>query len=261
MAKRLLVVLIPGVVLSLGAAPASADPGAAAGTVVTRGTSLNVRSSPSTVGPRVGSLPSGTEIAIACRSAGQFVRGPVTNTGYWDRLPDDTYISDAYVSRDRSTDPPRCAAPATGDWMLPVTAGLISGFRTPQRPAHDGLDLDAERGTPIRAASAGVVVRVVCNVSRGTCDTDGSGALRGCGWYVEVRHEGDIVTRYCHMLRRPSVVRGERVARGAVLGVVGTSGSSSGPHLHFEVHTGFPARRENAVDPLPFLAERGLTVS
>ena len=116
----------------------------------------------------------------------------------------------------------------SGVWMLPVTAGLVSDFRTAQRPAHDGVDLGAARNTPIRSASAGTVIRVVCNVSRGSCDVDGNRTLTGCGWYVEVQHPGTVVTRYCHMVRRPSVVVGQQVARGTILGYVGTSGSSSG---------------------------------
>ncbi|WP_236718535.1 peptidoglycan DD-metalloendopeptidase family protein [Actinoplanes sp. TFC3] len=234
------------------------------GTVVTGGTALNTRSGPSASSGRTGSLANGSEVSIVCRIAGQFISGTVTNTGFWDRLTTSNYISDAYVRRSAAV--PKCtsaaAAPAvSGAWMLPVSAGLISGFRTAQRPAHDGVDLAASRFTAIRAASPGSVIRVVCNVSRGTCDVDGNSSLTGCGWYVEVLHAGDIVTRYCHMVRRPSVTVGQRVARGSILGYVGTSGSSSGPHLHLEVHTGVPATRDNAINPIAFFAARGLTIS
>jgi murein DD-endopeptidase MepM/ murein hydrolase activator NlpD len=235
--------------------------------VVTGGTPLNARSSPSATGPRTGTISNGATVSIVCRVAGQFISGTVTNTGYWDRLPDGSFIADAYVQR-RDFPIPKCApaapvAPAVpavaGAWMLPVAAGLISDFRTVTRPAHDGVDLAAARNTPIRATAAGTVIRVVCNVSRGSCDVDGSPALSGCGWYVEVRHEGDLVTRYCHLVRRPTVVVGQTVARGAILGHVGTSGSSSGPHLHFEVHAGAPATRQNAISPIAFFKARGLT--
>jgi murein DD-endopeptidase MepM/ murein hydrolase activator NlpD len=258
--------------LTLGSGTAAAAGGAriaGTGTVVTGGTPLNARSAPSAGSPRIGTISNGATVSIVCRIAGQFISGTVTNTGYWDRLADNSYISDAYVQR-RAFTIPKCAAaapvsaaplpPVSGTWMLPVAAGLISGFRTTVRPAHDGVDLAATRNTPIRAVTAGTVIRVVCNVSRGSCDVDGSPALKGCGWYVEVQHGGNLVTRYCHLVRRPSVTVGQRVPRGAILGYVGTSGSSSGPHLHFEVHAGVPATRENAVEPIAFFRARGLSI-
>jgi murein DD-endopeptidase MepM/ murein hydrolase activator NlpD len=150
--------------------------------------------------------------------------------------------------------------PASGSWQLPLAAGLVSDYRTPLRPTHDGVDLGAARFTPILSVSAGTVVRVVCNVSAGTCDVDGSPRLKGCGWYVEVQHAGQVVTRYCHLVRRPPVVVGQTVAKGQLLGHVGTSGSSSGPHLHFEVHVNAPpVTRDNAVSPVDFLRARGVT--
>jgi hypothetical protein len=255
-----------GGALTLGTTPAAAAGKAAGtGTVVTGGTPLNARSGPSATSTRTGTLRNGATVSIVCRIAGQFISGTVTNTGFWDRLGDGNFVSDAYIRR--SDFPiPKCATavpmPAvSGTWMLPVAAGLISGFRTENRPAHDGVDLAATRGTPVRAVSAGTVIRVVCNVSRGTCDVDGSPALAGCGWYVEVRHAGDVVTRYCHLVRRPPVTVGQAVARGAILGHVGTSGSSSGPHLHFEVHNGTPATRANAISPIAFMRARGLVIS
>src|SRR5262245_13332700 len=93
------------------------------------------------------------------------------------------------------------------DWVAPVEAPILQGFRPASNRGHEGVDLGAERGTPIRAAAAGVVTRVECSIvptSYG-CDRDGSPQNPGCGWYVDIRHFGDIYTRYCHMIRRPSV--------------------------------------------------------
>lgn len=110
------------------------------------------------------------------------------------------------------------------------------------------------------------VVKVVCNVAGKSdpptgaamrCDKDGYPGLGGCGWYAEIRHAGDIVSRYCHMVRQPSVRVGQTVAPGAPIGFVGTSGNSSGPHLHFEIHTGYPASSNNAINPVPFMIEHG----
>ncbi|GAB1646747.1 M23 family metallopeptidase [Krasilnikovia sp. MM14-A1259] len=146
-------------------------------------------------------------------------------------------------------------------WTEPVHAPLGSGFRTPYRPNHQGVDLIAARGTPIVTAGSGQVVRVVCNSSIGTCDRDGGVTVRGCGWYVEVLHPGDVVTRYCHMGQRPSVTVGEQVHAGTLLGFVGSSGHSSGPHLHFEVHYRVPAGHfassENARSPVDFMIRVG----
>ncbi|MEV0610977.1 M23 family metallopeptidase [Polymorphospora rubra] len=153
--------------------------------------------------------------------------------------------------------PADCDA-AIGPWTAPVKAPLVSGFRTSKRPGHDGVDLAAARGTPIRAAAAGTVTVVRCNVvpaSHG-CDVDGTPRTPGCGWYADIRHAGGIVTRYCHMLTRPLVREGQTVAVGQVVGLVGSSGHSSGPHLHFEVHLE-SSRSVTAVDPVPFMAARG----
>jgi hypothetical protein len=143
-----------------------------------------------------------------------------------------------------------------GGWVQPVRAVVGSGFREPGRPTHNGVDLIAPRNSPVRAASGGKVTRVVCNSSIGTCDRDGGVSVRGCGWYVDVLHAGGIVTRYCHLVRQPEVRRGQVVTAGAVLGFVGSSGNSSGPHLHFEVHV-----RSEPVDPVAFLAQRGLKLA
>jgi murein DD-endopeptidase MepM/ murein hydrolase activator NlpD len=63
------------------------------------------------------------------------------------------------------------------------------------------------------------------------------------------------------MVKRPSVSVGQAVKRGQVIGYVGTSGSSSGPHLHFEVHTNAPpATHANAVSPITFMRARGIVI-
>ena len=261
--------------------PAVTEPASAAGrtatvlgTAKTGGTRLNLRRTPSAAAELVGSVAGGAKVSIVCQVAGQQITGTVRTTNLWNQLAGGAYASDAYVVRP-ATAIPACApltpitpatpvipAPSTGErWGLPVAAGPVSGFRTVARPSHDGVDLGAKRGTPILAASAGTVIRVVCNVSAGSCDVDGSPQLKGCGWYVEVQHAGNIVTRYCHMVRRPVVTVGQNVALGQLLGHVGTSGSSSGPHLHFEVHvSAAPAVHDNAVDPLAFLRTRGLSL-
>jgi murein DD-endopeptidase MepM/ murein hydrolase activator NlpD len=85
-------------------------------------------------------------------------------------------------------------------------------------------------------------------------------AVKGCGWYTEIRHPGPITTRYCHLLHRPSVTVGQQVTAGQAIGVVGTSGHSTGPHLHWETHQGHPATESNAIDPAHFLRSVGFTL-
>lgn len=145
---------------------------------------------------------------------------------------------------------------AASGWTLPVRALVVSGFRTAERPDHDGVDLGASRGTPIRAAAAGQVITARCDVDRTgrLCNHDGSPSTPGCGWYVKIRHAGDFVTMYCHMVRRPDVRVGQMVAAGEEIGLVGTSGHSSGPHLHFEV---YDPRKGDKVDPEVFMRENG----
>ncbi|MFG1928925.1 M23 family metallopeptidase [Cryptosporangium sp. NPDC048952] len=146
----------------------------------------------------------------------------------------------------------RCPAVSAQGWTVPALGHVGSGFRTPDRPGHAGVDIIVPRYTVIRAASAGIVVTSLCNASSGNCDVDGSPAVKGCGWYVEIAHTTGLTTRYCHMVERPAVVVGQSVETGQPLGEVGSSGNSSGPHLHFETRL-----NGDAVNPIPFMAAHG----
>lgn len=107
-------------------------------------------------------------------------------------------------------------------------ARLTSGFGPRVHPVHKvrhlhrGLDFRARPGTPIPAAGAGVVVQV--------------GWRGGYGRYLRIRHNGRYMTAYAHMKAFAEGMRvGARVKRGEIIGYVGSSGLSTGPHLHFEV--------------------------
>ena len=114
-------------------------------------------------------------------------------------------------------------------------------------------------GTQIRAAAAGRVLEAACNIHPGgSCYDRGSPSARGCGWYVKIEHPGRIATLYCHMLWAPYVVPGQQVGAGQVIGLVGSSGRSSYPHLHFEVHLNAPPTGPaTAIDPRAFMARAG----
>ena len=100
--------------------------------------------------------------------------------------------------------------------------GFYSYDATLGCPIHDGLDLAAPAGTPIMAAAAGTVV------AAGWCDC-------GLGNYVEIDHGNGVHTVYGHMQSQPYVSVGQQVAQGEVIGPVGSTGLSTGPHTHFMV--------------------------
>ncbi|TBH20777.1 M23 family metallopeptidase [Thermus thermamylovorans] len=125
---------------------------------------------------------------------------------------------------------------------LPLRAhgGITSGFgvrRNPFGPGyefHDGLDFAAPHGTPVYATGRGVVAQ--------------AGWMGPYGLAVLLDHAEGYQTLYGH-LSRLAVRPGERVERGQVLGYVGSTGRSTGPHLHYSVY-----RRGVAVDPRPYLS-------
>ena len=100
---------------------------------------------------------------------------------------------------------------------------------------HPGLDFVAPTGTPILAAARGVFSFV--------------GQIHGYGNVVEISHGNGLVTRYAHMSAFDSHV-GERVVAGETIGRIGSTGRSTGPHLHFEVRI-----NGRAVNPQPFLEQ------
>ena len=118
-------------------------------------------------------------------------------------------------------------------------ASVSSGFgaRTDPflgQPAfHAGLDFESPAGRPIRATAAGRVTT--------------AGYAGGYGLMVEIDHGGGLTTRFGHM-SSTAVEVGQTVKAGAVLGHVGSTGRSTGPHLHYETRIG-----GEAVDPLRFL--------
>jgi murein DD-endopeptidase MepM/ murein hydrolase activator NlpD len=121
-----------------------------------------------------------------------------------------------------------------GDWteladapsLWPVEGRVGSSFGERQDPIngegafHSGLDIDAPKGTPVRAAADGNVTDASMNA--------------GYGREIILDHGHDVLTVYGH-LSAMAVVPGQHVIRGQVIGYVGQSGRATGPHLHYEV--------------------------
>ncbi|GAA0480270.1 hypothetical protein Ade02nite_38440 [Paractinoplanes deccanensis] len=149
---------------------------------------------------------------------------------------------------------------AASGWTNPVNAVVGSGFRSASRPDHQGVDLIIGKYAPIAAAASGIVSMVKCDEDhkgRRTCNTDGYPGKGGCGWMVEIQHAGNVMTRYCHMVQRPFVREGQEVTAGEIIGRVGSSGNSSGPHLHYEVHLNNDRSSAGAIDPVQFMRQQG----
>lgn len=117
-------------------------------------------------------------------------------------------------------------------------ARLSSGFGKRRHPIlgytrqHKGVDFAAPRGTPIMAAGNGTV--------------ESLGRNGGYGNYIRIRHNGEYSTAYAHMSRyAKGLKKGQRVKQGQVIGFIGTTGLSSGAHLHYEV-----LRNRQQINPL-----------
>jgi murein DD-endopeptidase MepM/ murein hydrolase activator NlpD len=107
---------------------------------------------------------------------------------------------------------------ALGDYLWPTTGIITTYFG---ESGHKGLDLANRTGTPIYASDGGTVTTAVK-------------LANSYGWHVIIDHGNGISTLYGH-LSRIDVDPGERVRRGQVIGLMGNTGYSTGPHLHFEV--------------------------
>lgn len=128
-------------------------------------------------------------------------------------------------------------------WILPLKTYTISSRFGPRwGTTHAGLDLAAPTGTPVMAMSSGTVTL--------------AGWQGGYGNKIEITYWDGTVSHYGH-LDRIDVKVGQKVMVGDVVGAVGSTGNSTGPHLHLEVHTDKAAPSK---DPEPWLALHGIPV-
>ena len=141
--------------------------------------------------------------------------------------------------------------PSESGFLWPLAANLntlsslYGGRKDPingRSSNHTGIDIPAARGTPIYAAKSGVV----------TTSVYGSGSYWSYGNFVLISHSDGTSTLYAHMSSR-NVKEGQTVRQGDVVGYVGTTGRSTGNHLHFEVRV-----NGKRTDPLNYFKDKAL---
>jgi len=122
---------------------------------------------------------------------------------------------------------------ATGVFMRPYNGTLTSRFGSRWGRKHEGIDIGGKVGDPVKAADGGKVIY--------------AGWMSGYGNFVKIDHGNGYVTAYGHLSKINTSV-GKTVEKGEVIGLLGNTGRSTGPHLHFEV-----IKNGKHVDPLSYL--------
>ena len=145
---------------------------------------------------------------------------------------------DIHLPQTTEDNPSFPANSSTTGYIWPAKGVLTSGYGWRWGRMHRGIDIANSTGTPIYASSAGTVEKAGWN----------SG---GYGNVVDIRHEDGSLTRYGHN-SRILVQPGQRVQQGQPIAAMGSTGFSTGPHSHFEVH---PSGK-GAVNPIAFLPNR-----
>lgn len=135
-------------------------------------------------------------------------------------------------------------APSAAGYICPINGkskrNITTGYYGYK--GHTGVDFACSPGTPIVAVKSGTVVT-------STALKNSKGKYRSYGEYVVINHHDGTMTLYAHMLSGSrTVVPNQKVSQGQVIGQVGSTGNSTGPHLHFEVRIG-----GSPVNPTPYL--------
>jgi len=120
------------------------------------------------------------------------------------------------------------------NFIWPVEGKIADAFNETESKRHQGIDISSPLGVPIRASSSGTVIY-------------SSNTIKGYGNLIILRHSEEFVTVYAHN-QVNLVEEGSWVERGQIIGKVGQTGRTSGPHLHFEIR-----KNNKAIDPLLFL--------
>ncbi|WP_200411779.1 M23 family metallopeptidase [Virgibacillus salexigens] len=136
-------------------------------------------------------------------------------------------------------------------WISAHTKNITSGFGNRNCSGctsfHGAIDVASNgiRGTPITAFADGEIV--ISKANGTTFQSSRNNMGTGYGWYVEIKHQNGMRTRYGHMMKKGKPA-GTKVEAGDVIGKVGSTGASTGPHLHFEVRI-----NGEKVDPMSYV--------
>ncbi len=151
-----------------------------------------------------------------------------------DRMPSGALVPPPAALRELARGEVGAGEIAPGPFAWPVRGGRLTSRYGPRwGRMHEGIDISARRGTPIRSAADGRVIY--------------SSRLGAYGNVVIVKHAPGIATVYAHN-HRNRVRKGTSVHMGEVIAEVGSSGNATGPHLHFEVR-----KNDRPRDPLRYL--------
>lgn len=140
------------------------------------------------------------------------------------------------------TSPAPVPKPKKPDWVLPMLAPISSCFGPRWGTLHQGIDFAGDFGTPIHTIGAGTVFAA-------------GWIYTGYGIPVVIDHGNGFLTHYAHM-NATAVNVGDYVGPGDIIGYEGSTGDSTGPHLHFEVHQGM----WNQIDPAPWMRNHGVPI-
>ncbi|MBI5247401.1 MAG: M23 family metallopeptidase [Elusimicrobia bacterium] len=123
-----------------------------------------------------------------------------------------------------------------GEWRWPLSAGIVSSeFGSRWKKQHEGLDIAADEGEPVHAVAAGKVLYA-------------DNRMRGYGNVVVLRHDSQMTTLYAHN-QKMKVGLGDTVEQGQVIALLGSTGHSTGPHVHFEMRKANVAQNPRRILP------------
>lgn len=193
-----------------------------------------------------GLMGSATPALANTNSASVDIRDTVRDAQDESMLQGDARYQQLFASwealEERGEDATTVSATVSVPSIMPLQdAKLTSGFGMRTHPvlggrrSHKGIDLAAPTGTPIYATADGIVDRAEW--------------FSSYGLFIEIEHGAELETRYAHMSRL-AVSAGQRVQKGDLIGYVGSTGRSTGPHLHYEVRVSGVA-----VNPIPYMVD------
>ena len=221
---------------ALSEAPTTAELALAAD----RGTTTDTASSPAASSTGLDAATS--NVLPVTAPASSAATSSATSSGEADSAEGPGQVSAISKAAERRAAQAQAAAEAARpDFAKPAEGRFTSGFGARWGSSHRGIDIAGPIGTPIVSVADGTVVE--------------SGPASGFGMWVKVELDDGTINVYGHV-NRSYVREGQQVRAGEEIAEIGNRGRSTGPHLHFEVWTD----GENKINPLPWLAERGISL-